>query len=109
MPQHLLFKWVQALAPRLLPLSNWLARIPGFRGRLRYLVPVVNYRGVFPLTDREIEEWAVLDTFDMLAPAHDHPQTAKTLREWFDRAGLEDVYIGRPGHLVGYARKPATG
>lgn len=107
LPQQLLFKWVQALAPRLLPLSNWLGRIPGLRGRLRYLVPVVNYRGVFPLTDRQIEEWAVLDTFDMLAPAHDHPQTAKTLRDWFNRAGLEDVYIGRPGHLVGYGRKPA--
>lgn len=107
MPQQLLFKWVQALAPRMLPLSDMLARIPGFRGRLRYLVPVVNYRGVFPLSDRAIQEWAVLDTFDMLAPAHDHPQTAETFREWFARAGLKDIYIGRPGHLVGWGRKPS--
>lgn len=106
MPQQLLFKWVQALAPRMLPVSDMLARIPGFRGRLRYLIPVVNYRGVFPLSERAIQEWAVLDTFDMLAPAHDHPQTAETFREWFGVAGLKDIYIGRPGHLVGWGRKP---
>lgn len=109
LPQQLLFRWVQWLVPRMLPVSNWLTRIPGFRGRLRYLVPVANYRGVFPLNDRQLEEWAVLDTFDMLGPTHDHPQTHDALCAWFSQAGLTDVHVGRPGHLVGYGRKPGGG
>ena len=106
MPQPVLFKWVQRAAPALLPLSDALSKVPGFRRRLRYLVPVANYRGVIPLSDQQLREWAVLDTFDMLAPAHDHPQSAETLEGWFKAAGMEDVRISRPGHIVGRGRKP---
>ncbi|MGB2712659.1 MAG: hypothetical protein WBC51_00660, partial [Vicinamibacterales bacterium] len=56
----------------------------------------------------QIREWAVLDTFDMLAPAHDHPQSTRTLKQWFAAAALEDVEVQRPGLVVGRGRKPLT-
>ena len=106
MPQATLFRWVEKLVPKVLPLSDLLARVPGTRGRLRYLVPIANYRGVLPLNDEQLREWAVLDTFDMLAPEHDHPVTIGTLRSWFERAGLIDLHVERPGFIIAYGTKP---
>ncbi|MBI4576848.1 MAG: hypothetical protein HY722_11345 [Planctomycetes bacterium] len=46
-----------------------------------------------------LKEWAYLDTFDMLAPRHDFPQTRATLGRWLQEAGLEavDVHYGHNG------------
>lgn len=104
-PQPLLFRLVEAATPFLLKVSEGLARVPGLRRRLRYLVPVVNYRGVIPLSDRQLREWAILDTFDMLAPAHDHPQTQETVEAWFRLAGLQEFEVTRIGHIIGRGRK----
>lgn len=107
LPQEMLFRWVERAVPFLLPLSDTLRRIPLLDGRLRYLVPVANYRGVFPLNNAQLQEWALLDTFDMLSPRYDHPQSANTLRRWLERAGLQDVWAGRLGFVVGRGTKPA--
>jgi len=108
MPQPVLFRWIERLVPKLLPLSNLLASVPGTRGRLRYLIPIANYRGVLPLNDDQLREWAVLDTFDMLAPEHDHPVSVETLRKWFEAAGLVDLHIERPGFIIAYGTRPTA-
>jgi SAM-dependent methyltransferase len=108
MPQAALFRLVQRLVPKLLPVSDLLARVPGTKGRLRYLLPIANYRGVFPLTDEQLREWAILDTFDMLAPEHDHPETVGTIRRWFEAAGLVDLHVERPGFIIAYGTKPGV-
>lgn len=100
-----LFELVQAWVPVLLPLSKVLGRVPFAGRKLRYLIPVVNYEGVFPLTPTQIREWAVLDTFDMLAPKYDRPQSAATLYSWFEEAGMTDIKVFRPAHLVGQGRR----
>ena len=63
--------------------------------------------GLLPLSSRQLREWALLDTFDMLAPAHDHPQSVSTVRSWFDDAGLDGVEVFRLGLVVGRGRQPA--
>jgi hypothetical protein len=45
-------------------------------------------------------------TYDMLAPAHDHPQDAPTLTRWFTEAGLESLCVLRRGHWIGQGRRP---
>lgn len=35
------------------------------------------------LSDKEIEEWMFLDTFDMFSPEYDKPQRLKTVKKWF--------------------------
>ena len=95
-----LFALVERMVPVLLPLSRIIGRVPVAGRRLRWLVPVANYEGIHPLDERQIREWAVLDTFDMLSPQHDHPQSTATLHEWIREAGLLDAEVVRTGHLV---------
>lgn len=96
-----LFRLVQIMVPILLPASMLIGRVPIVGHKLSHVVPVANYKGVYPLSSAQLKEWAVLDTFDMLSPAHDHPQSSGTLHTWFVRAGLRDIEVSRPGLLVG--------
>jgi len=104
-PRERLYGIVRRMVPVLLPVSLALGRVPLAGRHLRHLVPVVNYEGILPLSTQQIREWAVLDTFDMLAPAHDHPLSVATLRRWFDEAGLVDVDVARRGLIVGRGRR----
>jgi SAM-dependent methyltransferase len=105
-PDRLLFRAVVRLVPALLAVSRLVARVPRLGPKLRYLVPVANYTDVYDLTDSQLREWAVLDTFDMLAPEHDHPQSERTVRRWFSaNQALEGVVVFRRGHIVAQARK----
>lgn len=106
--QARLFPLVQFLVKLLLPVSRVTGRIPLIGAKLKYAIPVVNYEGVFPLSNEQLREWAVLDTFDMLGAAHDHPQSARTLRKWLLDAGLERVEVFRVGHLVGRGTKSSA-
>lgn len=103
----LLFPIVAAATPALLTVSRAVQRIPRVGSYLRYLVPVANYADTHPLSAAQLEEWAVLDTFDMLAPAHDHPQKKETLGRWFVEAGLVDSFVERMGFIVGRGTKPS--
>ena len=105
LPKTCLFAILASLVPALLPLSRWLGRIPVLGGGLKRLVPVANYDGILPLSERQHLEWSLLDTFDWLAPEFDHPQTPKTLQHWMDAAGLEQTAVLKAGHLVGRGKK----
>ena len=61
------------------------------------VVGVVDYRGYFALAPAQHFELSLLDTFDMLSPAHDHPKTLATVRRWFTDAGLEAIEV-KPGY-----------
>ena len=100
-----LFAFLQRVVPMLLPVSRILGRIPVVGRWLKHAIPVSNYEGVYPLTERQLREWAVLDTYDMLAPAHDHPQTRTTVAKWLHEAGLEQVEVFRIGQWVARGTK----
>jgi hypothetical protein len=108
MPPQRLFALVQRAVPLLLPLTRAVGRVPVVGTKLRYAVPIASYEGVFPLSDVHHREWAVLDTFDMYSPVHDHPQTARTLERWLRELPLEDVSVRRLGFLVGRGRMPES-
>jgi len=101
LPSDRLFKLAQWMVRLLLPVSVFLGRIPVVGPKLRYAVPVANYEGVYPLSKTQLHDWAVLDTFDMLAPMHDHPQSVQTLREWFTTGGLSEIQVFRAGLVIG--------
>ena len=107
MPAERLFPLVTRMVHLLWPFSLALGRVPGVGRRLRHALPVANYEGLLPLTPAQLKEWAVLDTFDMLAPAHDHPQTAATLHAWFEEQRLADIDVARRGLVVGRGTQPA--
>ena len=103
-----LFRVLQATVPVMLSISQFLGVIPALGVYLKRLIPVANYTGIYPLSAEQLQEWALLDTFDMLAPKYDHPEpTAGRLRRWLETAGLADVQVLRAGHLVGRGSKSA--
>lgn len=105
-PQPKLFVLLEHWVPKLLALSQLLARVPLIGRVLKRIVPVADYTDRYPLSEKQLNEWALLDTFDMLAPTYDNPQSATTVRRWFDEAGLVDVEVAHLGHLVGRGVKP---
>ncbi len=106
MDQSQLFQLLQRWVPTLLSISQALGRAPLIGRGLKRIVPVADYTGRFPLSDQQLKEWALLDTFDMLAPTYDNPQTAATVRHWFEQVGLVEIEVGHWGHLVGRGIKP---
>jgi SAM-dependent methyltransferase len=101
MPQPRLFSIIQRTAPALMKVSRAVSRVPVAGKVLRRAVPVANYTGVLPLSEQQLLEWAILDTFDWFAPAYDQPQTPATLRRWMEEAGLRDVHVEHIHHLTG--------
>jgi SAM-dependent methyltransferase len=106
MAQPKLFCLLQSWVPGLLAVSQTLGRAPALGRVLKRLVPVADYTGIFPLTDHQLKEWALLDTFDMLAPTYDNPQTVATVQRWFEEAKFVNIQVGHWGHLAARGTKP---
>lgn len=85
------YRIVRWYVPKLVPVSIGLTKV--FGRWSKRLLPVQQYEDIFPLTKEQNVEWAVLDTFDALTPAHDHPQTLATVRKWYEDAGFENLNI----------------
>ena len=74
------------------PLASLIRRIPRIGVPLNWRLLVADYANEgIPAT--RLKEWAYLDTFDMLAPTHDHPQTLETFTGWYTEAGLTDIDV----------------
>lgn len=100
-----LYRWIERTTTILLPVSNFLYRALGRVG-LRML-PIVHYPELNLPPDLSLR-WAVLDTFDMYSPAHDHPQTVAAVKGWFERAGFVNVTVEYgPNGIVARGRRPA--
>ncbi len=91
MNKEKLLKIIIFLAPFLLMLSSFLLKIPLLGKYLYRLVPFANYKEIYPLNNSQLLEWGILDTFDMLSPTYDNPQSQKTLINWLKDEGFEDT------------------
>jgi 2-polyprenyl-3-methyl-5-hydroxy-6-metoxy-1,4-benzoquinol methylase len=99
-----LYRVLSRVVPSLIPVAKNMRRIAGRAGAR--LIPIVEYSHL-GLSPELNAQWAILDTFDMYSPAHDQPQTWRSLQRWFEEAGFTDVSV-RPGPngLVGKGRRP---
>ena len=105
LPPELLYRCLAFLIPFLLPPTRLLKLLLGrFGARMS---PIVEYSGL-GLGKTLNEKWALLDSFDMYSPAHDHPQSISTVERWFKEAGFTDIKLcyGANG-IVGRGRKPS--
>lgn len=100
-----LFSMLERVVPLMLPVSRAVGKMPFFGYQLKRLVPVANYVGSLPLTDKQHLEWSLLDTFDWLSPEFDNPQTSASVRSFFEAAGIEEIEVEKAGHLVGRGRR----
>jgi SAM-dependent methyltransferase len=72
------------------PLCRVISKVPKIGNSLNWRLLVADYAS-YGLQGDLLKEWAYLDTFDMLSPRYDLPQTLGTVRRWFREAGLEGV------------------
>jgi SAM-dependent methyltransferase len=101
-----LYRWVEKSVDALLPLAGWLRRVGGTFGAR--LVPIIEY-SYLGLPKQAQREWAILDTFDIYAPAHDHPRSVASVRRWFEDAGFEAISVGRgPNGVVARGVRPKS-
>lgn len=105
-PNAKLFVFIEKAVPAFLILGTLLGKIPVLGRFLLRLLPVVNYSKTFPLNQNQQREWSILDTFDWYGPEYDQPQSAETLRRWFEESGMEKIEVHHPAHLSGTGRKP---
>jgi SAM-dependent methyltransferase len=91
------------------PLTRLLDRIPVIGNKINWFLLIADYRGRYPLSEEQLKEWAILDTFDILSPAYDQPQTIETVRQWFAECGMveTEIHYGYNG-IEARGIKPAT-
>lgn len=73
-------------------ITGLFVRLTG-RRFLSWFLLIADYRGVYPLPDNIQKEWSILDSFDMLSPAYDFPQTIDSVYSWFERVGMTQVEV----------------
>lgn len=99
--QYYLRPLTRRIAPeRLLPLvERYFSVVYATTGRLRSFndhwskivsiaLGIADYRGELDLSTEKMRELCLLDTFDKLSPAHDHPQTIEEVQQWLREANL---------------------
>ena len=91
-PADRLYRWTRRYVHAVWPLARRLGRLPG-GGRLLNQLLVMDNGAPYALSDEQRREWAVLDTFDVLSPAYDRPQSLRAIGRWFRRAGLQQVEV----------------
>ena len=107
LPAPALHRLVRAHVAWVHPLTGLLHRAIGGRARhLSWMLGVADYRGLYAMDAATAREMAELDTFDMLAPAHDHPQTAGAVRGWLAEAGLQGEVESVGGLIRARAQRP---
>lgn len=103
LPGKVLLHAIRLLMPILFPLTDVLFRLPVLWRLLAFAIPVANYVHMTDLTRAQRYQWAVLDTFDMLAPRYDRPVTHEEAERALAGAGIVKLRrLGNPGlNLVG--------
>ncbi|MEO3812783.1 methyltransferase domain-containing protein [Sphaerisporangium sp. B11E5] len=94
-PPARLYRWVEKLVPRLLPVSTALSKVPAAGPYLTRLVPVANHTHLGLTKTETALTWSVLDTFDWLSPWHEKPQTRRRLLRWTKDLSLREVTVER--------------
>ena len=103
MSQERLLGLIERNADRLIAASRFLQRVG--LGVLRRFLPVADIYGTLPadLTEDDLREWVVLDTFDMFSPAFDNPQRLRDVAKMFERAGAQVTHCGHVDFGIGSA------
>jgi 2-polyprenyl-3-methyl-5-hydroxy-6-metoxy-1,4-benzoquinol methylase/uncharacterized protein YbaR (Trm112 family) len=110
LPPRLLLWFVYAYVTLLFPFTELLFRIPKLGRVFQFCIPVADYVDNRALSLRMRYRWALLDTYDMLAPAFDSPLTHAEAEKELAAAGLSAIEHGpNPGVNLRGTRVEAAG
>ena len=106
MKPETLLRFLQWFIPKWLPLDTAIKRIPRLGTYLGSIVPCWNYYQTDLPAEQKVA-WAIMDTFDALAPTYDIPMRLEDVEQWFVELGWTD-FEARPGGngVVGNGRRP---
>ena len=82
---------IRIFMPVLFPLSEVAFRIPIANRFLRFAIPIANYVGERELSARQRYAWSLMDTFDMLSPQYDQPQTEPDVSAAMHSEGIDEI------------------
>lgn len=91
MNKKLLLYTIKGLMPILFPVTEIAYRLPVVGRAFMFAIPVANYVNEPRLSLRQRYDWAVLDTFDMLAPQYDQPQTHDEAERALGAEGVSEI------------------
>ena len=89
--KKLLLLFIRSLMPIVFPITEILFRVPYVRRLFMFMIPIANYVDERSFSLKERYRWAILDTFDMLSPEYDCPQTFREVQESLCRVGMKDI------------------
>lgn len=92
LPKTALLRAIQMAMPVLFAVTEVLFRLPLLGRVFRFVIPVANYVDEPRLSTRQRYDWAILDTFDMLSPAFDSPQTEPEVAQALGGEGVVDLH-----------------
>lgn len=103
-----LLNLIKGVMPIAFPLTDTVFRIPRLGRLFAFAIPVANYVHEAELSRPQRYAWAILDTFDMLSPQYDQPQTQEEATAALASEGIVDLrrLSNRGLNLVG--RKVAS-
>ena len=103
-----LHKWIKFYIPIWLPIDTFLRKIPRFGNRMVALIPIPcwNYLNS-GLSYKQRVQWAILDTFDALAPKYDFPKTREEVLKMVAAEDNKeaDVFYGSNGVVANIIKK----
>ncbi len=106
MPPDKLLAFLEWFIPKWLPIDTAIKSIPYAGNYFGSIIPCWNYMHT-PLSQEQKRAWAIMDTFDALAPAYDLPAHIDDVRRWAVTAGLEDIDVHPGGNgVVANGRRP---
>jgi SAM-dependent methyltransferase len=87
-----LYRWTRRYVDVMWPVARLVRRIPKIGKPLNWRLLIADYSDWIS-EDEVLREWAYLDTFDMLAPRYDSPQTLETVKGWCREANLIETEV----------------
>ena len=89
--KKLLLFLIKAIMPFFYPLTAVLFRLPRLGSFFKFVIPVADYPRAPGLSLKQRYRCVILDTFDMLAPEFDYPQTQKEVEAALSKAGVVNI------------------
>lgn len=82
---------------------DWMIKVSLFFSKIGFgtvvnrFIPICDIDGTMPksVSNKQLRELCVLDTFDMFSPEYDNPQKISTVVSWFGKYGIDDAWGGK--------------
>ena len=91
-PPRILYPMVKRYIDFMWPLAGLFRKISKHGKNINWALLIADY-SKYGLEENILKEWAYLDTFDMLSPVYDYPQTLATVKRWVKGAKLVNVEV----------------